>query len=214
MKKQSWLILLAMAYCTVCHAQQQVPDMADSSTDSTAGPHPAGSLWFVNFTATLKDANKVVLQWGTDSAAEGGYFIIERSADESHFETIGVVSAAVGTDRYELTDGTAPNGSDFYRIKYAARTGPPMYSKTMQLSLSGVVDFKFYPNPVDKLFIVRTEHTIDLQIIDAAGVARVSKRLQAGIQVVNVSTLEKGVYILRVTDKESNRSISNQLVKN
>jgi hypothetical protein len=84
----------------------------------------------------------------------------------------------------------------------------------MQLSLSGVVDFKFYPNPVDKLFIVRTEHTIDLQVIDAAGVVRVSKRLQAGIQVVNVSSLEKGVYVLRVTDKESNRAVSHQLLKN
>ena len=66
----------------------------------------------------------------------------------------------------------------------------------------------------DKLFIVRTDHTIDLQIIDAAGTVRVSKRLQAGIQVVNVSSLEKGVYVLRVTDKESNRAVSHQLLKN
>jgi hypothetical protein len=84
----------------------------------------------------------------------------------------------------------------------------------MQLSLSGAVDFKFYPNPVDKLFIVRTEHAIDLEIIDAAGVVRLSKRLQAGIQVVNASSLEKGVYVLRVTDKESNRAVSHQMVKN
>jgi hypothetical protein len=214
MKKLSWLILFVMASCAVCHAQQQVPEMADSATDSTTSSHARGGLWFVNFAATLTDANKVVLQWDADSATEGDYFIVERSADESHFETIGVVSAAAGTDRYELTDGTAPNGSDFYRIKYEARTGAPVYSKTMQLSLSGVVDFKFYPNPVDKLFIVRTEHTIDLQIIDAAGAVRLSKRLQAGIQVINVSSLEKGVYILRVTDKESNRSISHQLLKN
>ncbi len=84
----------------------------------------------------------------------------------------------------------------------------------MQLSLSGKVDFKFYPNPVDKLFIVQTEHIIDLLVLDAAGAIRLSKRLQPGIQVVNVSTLEKGVYVLRVTDKESNRAISQQLVKN
>jgi hypothetical protein len=32
--------------------------------------------------------------------------------------------------------------------------------------------------------------------------------LQPGIQVINVSSLEKGVYVLRVTDKESNRAIS------
>jgi hypothetical protein len=60
----------------------------------------------------------------------------------------------------------APNGSDFYRINI--RHGPaPSIFETMQLSLSGEVDFKFYPNPVDKLFIVQTEHMIDLQVIDA-----------------------------------------------
>ncbi|HEV3326905.1 MAG TPA: T9SS type A sorting domain-containing protein [Puia sp.] len=214
MKKLTWLILLATACCGVGRAQQPAPGMPDSVTDSAGSLRALGGLLFVNFTATLREANKVVLQWDTDSAAQGDYFIIERSPDASHYETIGVVSTLAGTGHYELTDGAAPNGSNFYRIKYEARTGAPVYSKTMQLSLSGVVDFKFYPNPVDKLFIVRTEHTIDLQIIDAAGAVRLGKRLQAGIQVINVSSLEKGVYILRVTDKESNRAISQQLLKN
>ena len=84
----------------------------------------------------------------------------------------------------------------------------------MELRLSGDVDFKFYPNPVDKLLIVRTEHTVDIQILDPSGTVLLSKRLQSGLQVVNVSALEKGVYVLRVTDKESNRAISRQLVKN
>lgn len=218
MKNLTWLILLVVISTHVCHAQQASPTPSDSISDSvavplSAAPLPAASL-FVDFTATPNGSNRVLLKWDTDSAGDGNYFVIERSSDETHFETIGVVKVATGTDHYEIMDGTAPNGSDFYRIKYAVPTGEPVYSKTMQLSLSGVVDFKFYPNPVDKLFIVRTEHTIDLQVIDAAGQVRVSKRLQAGIQVVNVSSLEKGVYVLRVTDKESNRAISRQLVKN
>jgi hypothetical protein len=92
--------------------------------------------------------------------------------------------------------------------------GRVLYSKTLQLSLSGDIDFKFYPNPVDKLFIIRTEHIIDIQVVDANGATRLSKRLQPGIQVVNISSLERGVYILRVADKESNRIVSNQLLKN
>ena len=200
MKKLPWLMLFALACCAVCQAQQPAPGMPDSVTDSTDSLRAGSGSLFINFTAALREANKVVLQWETDSAAEGGYFITERSPDASHYETIGVVSAVAGAGRYELTDGAAPNGSDFYRIRYTARTGASVYSKTMQLSLSGVVDFKFYPN--------------DLQVIDAAGAVRLSKRLQAGIQVINVSSLEKGIYILRVTDKESNRAISQQLLKN
>ncbi|MDP4253469.1 MAG: T9SS type A sorting domain-containing protein, partial [Bacteroidota bacterium] len=75
-------------------------------------------------------------------------------------------------------------------------------------------DFKFYPNPADKLLIIRTEHVVDIQVIDAIGSIRLAARLQPGIQVVNLSGLEKGVYILRVADKESNRIVSNQLLKN
>ena len=76
----------------------------------------------------------------------------------------------------------------------------------MQLSLSGKVDFKFYPNPVDKLFIVQTEHIIDLLVSDAAGAVQVSKRLQPVYRLLTFLRLEKGVYVLRVTDKESNRA--------
>ena len=212
MKRLCWLTILVAACRCACQAQQgSAPDSATEPADSQ---HMAGGQSIVSFTATVQESNKVLLQWDAASAGEGDYFIIERSQDRSQYQTIGVMSAAGSGGHYELTDGTAPNGSDFYRIKYTARTGAPVYSKIMELNLSGAVDFKFYPNPVDKLFIVRTEHTIDLQIIDAAGSVRLSKRLQSGIQVVNVSSLERGVYILRVTDKESNRAVSHQMVKN
>ncbi|HEX3386812.1 MAG TPA: T9SS type A sorting domain-containing protein [Mucilaginibacter sp.] len=218
MEKLTWLIFLVALCVRTGYAQQASPvqpdSAADPTSDSITSPHPSGSPLFVAFTATPNEANRVTLKWDTDSAMDGDYFVIERSPDETHFETIGVLRVTAGTAHYETTDGAAPNGSDYYRIKYTAHNGSPVYSKTMLLSLSGSVDFKFYPNPVDKLFIVRTEHTIDLQVIDAAGSVRLSKRLQSGIQVVNVSTLEKGVYILRVTDKESNRAVSHQLVKN
>jgi hypothetical protein len=214
MKNLSCLVLMSLFCAHVLRAQQAGPAQPDSVMDSAGRSQPVASSVFVGFTATANESNRVVLIWDTDSALRGDFFVIERSPDETHYETIAVVRVAAGTEHYEMTDGTAPNGPDFYRIKYTARAGTPVYSKTMQLSLSGVVDFKFYPNPVDKLLIVRTEHTIDLQVIDASGVIRLSKRLQSGIQVVNVSTLEKGVYVLRVTDKESNRAISHQLMKN
>ena len=213
MKQLSWLSLLAAVSCYVCQAQQE-GGIPDSARDPAASVHAGEHSSFVGVTATIREINKVWLQWDIDTAEEGDYFIVERSSDGLHYETIGAIRSTVATTHYELTDGAAPNGSDFYRIKYSTSTGSPAYSKTMQVSLSGEVDFKFYPNPVDKLFIVRTEHSIELQVMDASGAVRLSKRLQPGIQVVNVSSLERGVYVLRVTDKESNRAVSHQLIKN
>lgn len=186
--------MLALAICCATRAQH--------------GP-------IVNFTAVLKESGRSVsLEWDADSASEGDYFVVERGQDKGHYETIGALRSTGTKGHYELMDQAPPNGSNYYRIKYTGHKDSAVYSKTMELSLSGDVDFKFYPNPVDKVFIVRTEHSLDLQIIDPSGNTRLSKRLQPGIQVISVTGLERGVYVLRVTDKESNRAVSQQLVKN
>jgi len=169
---------------------------------------------FTNFTGAVRESGKVWLQWDVDSAEDGDYFVVQRSTDGVTFETIGAMRKTGSNSHYELTDMAPPNGIDLYRVKYTGQDGKFLYSKQVQLSLSGDVEFKFYPNPVDKLLIIRTEHTIDIQIVDAVGSIRLNKRLQPGIQVINTSSLERGVYVLRVADKESNRIVSNQLLKN
>jgi hypothetical protein len=169
---------------------------------------------FVHFSAVVEESNKVLLQWSVDSLAQGDYFIVERSTDGEHYEIIGAMREENESGQYELTDIAPPNGADLYRIKFMGQDGRLIYSKAIEVSLSGAIDFKFYPNPADKLLIIRTEHVVDIQVIDAIGSIRLAKRLQPGIQVVNLSGLEKGVYVLRVADKESNRIVSNQLLKN
>ena len=127
MKKLSLLILLVVGCARIGFAQQADVASSDTLADSVAEPRPAGSNLFMDFTAIPGGSNRVLLDWDTDSAVEGDYFIIERSPDERHYETIGVVRVAVGTQHYEVTDAAAPNGSDFYLIKYTARTGAPVY---------------------------------------------------------------------------------------
>jgi len=214
MKKCYWLTVVAFCCCLTVRAQQQGEpiDPPDSSIKQITAV--GNGKVFTNFSAVVREFNKVWLQWDVDSTEDGDYFIIERATDGEHFETIGALRKAGNNDHYELTDLAPPNGTDHYRIKYTGQRGKQLYSKAIQLSLSGDVDFKFYPNPVDKLFIIRTEHSIEIQVIDAIGSIRLSKRLQPGIQVINASSLERGVYVLRVADKESNRVVSNQLLKN
>lgn len=211
MKRLACLFLMVLAFWYPCHAQL-APEMVDSGSDmhSVQGDYRP----FARFTAVISESNKVWLKWDVDSIIDGEYFIVERSPDGIHYETIGALLSDNGKVHYELMDQAPPNGSDFYRIRYTGHTGQPVYSKAMELRLSGDVDFKFYPNPVDKLFIVRTEHMVDIQVLDPSGTVWLSKRLQPGLTVVNASALEKGVYVLRVTDKESNRAVSWQLVKN
>jgi len=214
MKKNLWLTVIAFCCCVTVRSQQtgEVTDPSDSSIKQITAV--GNGKVFTNFSASIRDINKVWLQWDVDSAEDGDYFIIERATDGEHFETIGALRKTGNNNHYELTDLAPPNGMDHYRVRYTGQNGKQVYSRAIQLSLSGDVDFKFYPNPVDKLFIIRTEHSIEIQVIDAVGSVRLYKRLQPGIQVINASSLERGIYVLRIADKESNRVVSNQLVKN
>jgi len=213
MKKSFWLTL-AIGWCCASRAQQ-AGDTVDTvvslrQIDQKGGRHSM----FVNFSGIVREYNKVWLQWDVDSTEDGDFFVIERAKEGEQFETIGIVRKTGDNNHYELTDIAPPNGTDNYRIKYTGQGGRVAYSKMIPMSLSGAVSFKFYPNPVDKLLIIRTEHLVEIQVIDAIGSIRLSKHLQPGIQVINLSSLERGVYILHVSDKESNRVTSNQLVKN
>jgi len=219
MKRPFWLTCVGLV-CFIAAGAQQIKNSPDSAagtgtvSEKEGKPEMNGPAVFVNFSASVKESNKVWLQWNVDSAEEGDYFIIERATEGNHYETIGVLRKEKNNDHYELMDVAPPNGNDLYRIRYNAQGGRLVYSKAMQVSLSGDIDFKFYPNPADKLLIIRSEHSVDMQVLDAAGSVRISKRLAPGMQVINISSLERGVYVLRVADKESNRIVSNQLLKN
>jgi len=209
-----WLLVLVLCCCLTVRSQQTGEATSSSDDSSKLITTRENGAVFINFTGVVRESGKVWLQWDVDSAEDGDYFVIQRSTDGVIFETIGALRKTENNNHYELTDMAPPNGTDLYRVKYTGQDGKFLYSKQVQLSLSGDVEFKFYPNPVDKLLIIRTEHTVDIQIVDAVGSVRLNKRLQPGIQVVNASSLERGIYILRVVDKESNRIVSNQLLKN
>jgi len=209
-----WLLVLVLCCCLTVRSQQTGEATSSSDDSSKLITTRENGAVFINFTGVVRESGKVWLQWDVDSAEDGDYFVIQRSTDGVTFETIGALRKTENNNHYELTDMAPPNGTDLYRVKYTGQDGKFLYSKQVQLSLSGDVEFKFYPNPVDKLLIIRTEHTVDIQIVDAVGSVRLNKRLQPGIQVVNASSLERGIYILRVADKESNRIVSNQLLKN
>jgi len=191
-------------------AQQAVdiPGNQDSSIQKD------GISFFADFSCAVKKTNNVELLWKINNTGEGDYFIVERSMDGLRYETVSALKITDTSSGYGVMDNSPVNGTDFYRIKYISKSGRIIYSRIIQVNLSADVDFKFYPNPVDKLLIIRTSHNIEIQVLDAAGALRLSRQFQPGLQVINIASLEKGSYVLKIADKESNRVISEQLLKN
>ena len=209
MDKLTWLTAIAILCTCACIAQTSNDSTKDQESFWSDNTQP-----FSQFSCSVKNSNTVWLQWKADNTSDGDYFIVERSVDGIKYETVGVMKVGDVHNDYGLSDNSPSNGLNFYRIRWMGISGKSGTSKVIQTSLSSDVDFRFYPNPVDKLLIIRTGHSIDVEAVDDMGNVRLNKQLQPGLQIINVSTLEKGNYVLRIADKDSNRVISAQLLKN
>jgi hypothetical protein len=189
--------------------------MAQPAADHTNGisTNMAGAA-FSFFTVTPQNGH-AVLRWAVPIDKSEDFFIVEKSSDAQHFEMLSAMNASVAIDSvYSLTDNSVGNGVVSYRIRITGKDGKELYSKTVNMNSVSNADFKFYPNPVDKLLIVRSSHPLSVQVTDSYGIVWFTQEVDAGMQIVNVSGLQKGNYILKATDKATNTVISEQLVKN
>jgi hypothetical protein len=175
---------------------------------------PESDIAFSFFTVTTLNG-QAILRWAAPSVKADDFFIVEKSSDAIHFEVLSAMDASAGTDSsYSVTDNSLGDGAVSYRIRITGRDGRELCSKTVYLNSVADADFKFYPNPVDKLLIVRSSHALNIQVLDAYGAIKFVQDIGAGMQIVNVSALQKGNYILKATDKATNAVFSEQLVKN
>ena len=181
---------------------------------SIAASPPYVNTVFSFFTVTPLDGH-AILRWAAPPVKQDDYFIVEKSSDAIHFEILSAMDASVGMDSvYSLVDNSVGVGTVSYRIRITGKDGKEICSKTVNLNSNPVADFRFYPNPVDKLLIIRSSHALNIQISDMYGTVWFGQEVDAGMQIVNVSALQKGNYILKATDKSTNSVISEQLVKN
>jgi len=166
-----------------------------------------------DLSSRITDNLKIILSW-TVSNSMPDFFAIERSDNGKSFEVVSVLSNLVAEKIFQWTDDAPRKGKSFYRLRYAFKHGDSLYSKTIPVTIAGYVAFKFYPNPVDHVLIVRTEAPLDLMITDANGRVRLSESHVQGLHTINVSSLEKGVYLIRFINKLTNIMSQEKLIKN
>lgn len=200
---QLWLASVLMC-CAIMG--QSFGDHLSSTLDANAS--------FSFFTVTPQDGH-AILRWAASPVKSEDYFIVEKSIDAVHFEMLSAMGASIGLDSvYTLTDNSVGIGTVSYRIRITGKDGKEISSKTVNMNSNAAADFRFYPNPVDKLLIIRSSHALNIQITDMYGTVWFGQEVDAGMQIVNVSALQKGNYVLKATDKTTNSVISEQLVKN
>lgn len=205
------LIILVSLWTQFCVAQ-------DSSTGSaTAAPEasvPDSAIFLSDLSAAIRDNSKVILNWRMINTASAEFIAVERSSNSRDFETVAVIKQSAAGLWYEWIDDAPAKGRNVYRVRFAGKQGAVQYSRTIPAIIAGDISFRFYPNPVDNILIIRTEFLLDVQIVDGNGKVRVTQSKLQGLQTVNVSSLEKGLYILRINNLTTGIVSQERLLKN
>jgi hypothetical protein len=152
------------------------------------------------------------LDWTMENQTSCKWFVIERSANASGFDSIGVVLGTNNTHStdYTFTDNRMLSGNNYYRLRQVDMDGVSKYSKIVSIynTNAPVADKKIqlYPNPA----IATLNYTLNspaashvtVMVYTMTGVLVIAQQQQlaTGVnqQSLAVSNLKSGNYFLKV----------------
>lgn len=162
---------------------------------------------------TEKTPSRILLHWvSSDSVNE--FFTIERSSNQRDFEIMAVLHVPSPGAEMEWSDESPLPGKLVYRLKTTQKNGNHSFGASIEVLIDNRNSLRIYPNPVDNVLIIRSEYPVDLTILDANGKLRLAAPNITGLQLVNVESLEKGIYLLRTYNRILNTLTTDRLIKN
>jgi hypothetical protein len=157
---------------------------------------------------------RVVISWQpVDSSSD--YFVIERSVNLQAFETVAVLHWVRSEKRMEWQDENPRQGTAIYRIKAILKDGSQQLAGiTSTVQRGSSAEFKIYPNPAQEVLFIRADFPSDITFLDANGKTRMTMANITGLHLVNLQTLEKGVYLVRVFNRTLSTLSIERIIKN
>nr|MBP7184767.1 T9SS type A sorting domain-containing protein [Saprospiraceae bacterium] len=170
--------------------------------------------------------NTNTIEWQTSSEINNSHFEIERSIDGENFESLTRVNGKgnnVGLINYSTVDNKPMAGLNYYRLVQYDYDGNIFHSdKIAVLNMNnnnGVVLINPNPasNKINYSFVSENRGGATVQVLDVTGNVISTQK----ISVVNgenslelsLESLNKGIYILQITDDETRNSMIRRFVK-
>jgi hypothetical protein len=215
--KKGALVYLLCLLVFVCTAQEEATVPPQVSTDTTVDTIVTSdtSGTATELKITIFENVRVILDWKQPEDTSLAFAVIERSTGGRNFEVVAVIKKSDIKSMNEWIDDAPPKGRSLYRVKFSGKDGQQaVYSKSAEATIMGDISFRFYPNPVDNILIIRSEAQLDIQILDAVGKQRIAISNLQGLQTLNVTSLEKGIYFLRINNHTTGLITQEKLIKN
>ncbi len=141
------------------------------------------------------------LSWQTSDELNVNMFVIEKSTDGVSFVAAGSVSSAGnGSHHYQYADCSAQADIMYYRLKMTDRDGRFTYSAVIRIKADRAV-VSIIPNPAsDKVRLLFNDLSLlntNVTITDAAGRPMLQELITSQSQLLDISRLPGGVYLLQ-----------------
>ena len=159
-----------------------------------------------SFTAELTANNQVMLKWAVSQQSHNKGYHVEQSPDGVHWESLTFISTNPNEDgaaKYSYLHNRPVNGKHYYRIKQVDIDENVTYSQIRIVDIKNNIHVELSPNPASDHLIVRMESTITSEnseafLFDFSGKLIRNIRLRPGITTIDIRSLAKGSYCIRV----------------
>ena len=169
-------------------------------------------IQLLSFTATSTEKNQVRLDWSTATEMNNDFFTIERTKDGVNWEVLSTVDGGGNSSDllvYSFLDVKPYLGESYYRLKQTDFNGEFEYSDVRYVNLEKADNDKIelYPNPTKNQITLEGD-SFELEVISISNVKGqkfddqivISKSEKSKV-VIDLSNLEKGVYIIKTRTK-------------
>ena len=155
------------------------------------------------FTAS-QNSTGVLLHWDISKQWDSDYFIVERSMDGAHWESVGIVQTdreTKGLKEYELPDYAPSDGMNYYLLSEVDTKGNKKEYAIAGIELEAPVGFHLFQDPISGYFTITIHGNYpfyDCRVYDMAGRILMTTQLPVGKSLLDLSIYSQGIYIVAV----------------
>ncbi len=130
---------------------------------------------------------------GTNAITDGNFLMNSANTDVS--EIISSLTAGTAYDVYLFLEDNAGNQGEVYQLDDVTTI-----DSSLGISDNIIEGFNFYPNPAYRKINLKATHTINLvEVYNIMGQKIISKHFDTNEVSFNISTINKGVYIMKIS---------------
>jgi hypothetical protein len=158
----------------------------------------------ISFAIRAETCSNIIVNWKVSDAVNFSRFELEKSADGTSFQAIGVISFDPATSEYSYPDNIQATGNYFYRLKMIDNDGRYKYS-SIAMVRSNCADktIVLFPNPARGIVTISGLQKGELiQLYGTNGQLLISKKAMNYQEQLDLSKYPAGTYNMIIRNEK------------